>query len=276
MNSKDALKEKLSQLPTGFEDVLGAVLPSVSEVAMPSTEEDAVKVQGRLAAYLLAVFDRLAGLPILEVPLRIGQFVPAQHVLAAVGLEFVGLQEGGEIQMIMPVNGGVYYGAVTEVRCRVSNVSGVTVDDGGESFELAQESENEWAGLWAFAIGQHSITVTAGDASETVSFEVKAWETYPSDGQTYQLEEIDRIEVYTGEQTDAFESIVIEDEGGSVYVELYKDAANQLWKQTTLQTLPDPGFWVTWYVKAIKAYGSDGDNVIDQAIRFFIDEAVDL
>ena len=182
MTSKDALKIKLKELPPGFTDVLGATMPVLADIAVPADVDAAIIAQGLLANYLIEIFNRLGGLELLEVPLRIGEFVPALHAMAAVGLEFVGAKDGGEITMIIPTNGAVYYGALTEVRCEVSNVSGVTVDDGNETFDLSQESGDVWGGLWPFAIGSHSITVTAGEESLSVSFEVAFWDTYPQDG----------------------------------------------------------------------------------------------
>ena len=252
MTSKDALKIKLKELPPGFTDVLGATMPVLADIAVPADVDAAIIAQGLLANYLIEIFNRLGGLELLEVPLRIGEFVPALHAMAAVGLEFVGAKDGGEITMIIPTNGAVYYGALTEVRCEVSNVSGVTVDDGNETFDLSQESGDVWGGLWPFAIGSHSITVTAGEESLSVSFEVAFWDTYPVSGESY-ASPLERLEVMTEAQTDDIEQASVSI-AGETY-QLVKSASAWIWEEAVSI--------VSGEIQAIFQLTIDGETIED-------------
>ena len=107
-NHKDILKQALNELPAGFAELLEtAVMPTAEEITTPASVEEALMACGKTARYLNAIFASMAGLPLLQVPLRIGQLNPSTQIMAAAGLQFVG---GGlhEIAIESPVTGNTY------------------------------------------------------------------------------------------------------------------------------------------------------------------------
>lgn len=130
----------------------------------------------------------LSGYPFAEAQLRNGALNPTLRGILLASLEIAASVSNSRIVMISPTVGGVYYGAVTSVSCTADGAVSVSVSDGDDSFELTG-SGGTWSGDWAFALGQHSITVTAtyesGETDTlTVSFAVYHWDTYPQDGAT--------------------------------------------------------------------------------------------
>lgn len=182
----DPLLDDIRTMPTGYQEFLNTAIPAIP--AAPADVEAAQLVCGQLAQYLLNVFSEFAGLHPLKIPYYMGQGNEAVLGLLQASLETSAATDNAMIQMINPTDGGIYYGAVTSVSCTAAGAESVSVQDGEDVFDLT-DSGGTWSGDWAFAIGAHSITVTASYPSGestgiTVNFAVYNWDTYPIDGAT--------------------------------------------------------------------------------------------
>lgn len=107
-NHKDILKQALNELPVGFAELLEtAIIPAATEITSPASVEDALIACGKTAKYINKILENLGGLPLLQVPLRVGQLNPSTQILAVAGLEFVGTTLH-EIEIVSPVEGVTY------------------------------------------------------------------------------------------------------------------------------------------------------------------------
>ena len=178
------MMEFVRTLPEGYQEFIDAAIPPLP--ASPANEEAANIACGRLAQFLLDFFGEMEGLHALLVPLYMGALHKGIQGLLLSSLEQSG--DTGAIHMISPVDGGLYFGAVTSVSCSVDGATEVTVTTDGDSFSLENSGGNIWEGDWAFAIGEHPLTVAAtfpnGDVSVSISFQVVNWDTVPQEGDT--------------------------------------------------------------------------------------------
>lgn len=128
-DSKVWLRSALRDLPEGFQSLLGEKVPAMPSA--PSDVDAAIILNGQLAAFLIALFTKLEGLEILEVPLRISQFVPSLDGLLAASLKESG-RKYGDFQIAAPVVGQTYApGAQTvavEILNSLSQISEVTCE----------------------------------------------------------------------------------------------------------------------------------------------------
>ena len=107
-NHKDILKQALNELPAGFAELLEtAIIPAATEITSPASVEDALIACGKTAKYINKILENLGGLPLLQVPLRVGQLNPSTQIMAVAGLEFVGTTLH-EIEIVSPVEGQTY------------------------------------------------------------------------------------------------------------------------------------------------------------------------
>jgi len=87
MTKKEALEAVLLSMPDEVAAKLrGVVVPDWTDVSPPLTVDDAIIEQGRLAAMLNYIFSLCDGLPIFEIPMRIGQLNPSLIAVAAASL----------------------------------------------------------------------------------------------------------------------------------------------------------------------------------------------
>ena len=150
-NHKDILKQALNELPVGFAELLEtAIIPAASEITSPASVEDALIACGKTAKYINKILENLGGLPLLQVPLRVGQLNPSTQILAVAGLEFVGTTLH-EIEIVSPVEG------VTSAFYWVTNHADMSSVEGA----MTKEGENMYfKTIPTTAPGQYSIKIT--------------------------------------------------------------------------------------------------------------------
>jgi hypothetical protein len=94
-------------MPEGVIEFLETSLPTPVSITEPSTVDDAIVAQGKLAYNINLILTQFAGLKVLEVILRIGQLNPVLHGMLATALEYI---EGSErsIDIVSPTADGSY------------------------------------------------------------------------------------------------------------------------------------------------------------------------
>jgi len=204
-----------------------------SPLTDPTTEEEAIIAIGQANVnFNNAVLVPLSGVPIIELILK-----NAQLNEAVIGLLLASVEEpaiaSNRIQMIVPEEGGSYMGAVTEVTCTVEGAASVSVSAGGDTFDLENSDGDTWTSLWAFPIGEHSLTVTAKyETGETesldVAFRVDFWTTVPDDGDTVVTGNLS-VEVHADEGT--FQMITVSTGSGDA-IELVFDVLKGFYGST--------------------------------------------
>lgn len=118
MSAKTDLRAALRDLPEGFQSVLGATIPAMPSA--PSDVDSAIILNGQLAAFLIALFTSLEGLELLEVPLRVSQFVPSLDGLLATSLKESG-RNYGDYQISAPVAGQIYAPGTQSIAIEILN-----------------------------------------------------------------------------------------------------------------------------------------------------------
>lgn len=285
-------REALKRLPPSLSDLLSTPIPEISPVGMPGTEEEAALVTGQVSSNVIKVFVAFSGLMPVALLLRVGMYSNPLHALLFSGLEWSGDKK--KILPIEPADEGVYYGSITEwiVDAHSATSVSVTSDDAenydGGTFDLepVDGEDNRWSALWAVPIGTHTATITAEYDEDTdpesveIAFEIKVWATYPEDGDTLTAEEAQGIQpeeivAYTEEATEDYDSISLIDAASeSVFVELLKDQAENVWRGVTWQQNPfeTAAGTIDMTFRAVKAMGDETDNVIDKVIQIVIEE----
>lgn len=105
--SKAAFEQECRDLPEGVIEFLGTTLPSPTGISDPSTVDEAIVAQGKLAYNINQILTQFAGMKLIEVILRIGQLNPVLHGMLATALEYI---EGSErsVLIVSPTSGGSY------------------------------------------------------------------------------------------------------------------------------------------------------------------------
>lgn len=240
-NHKDILKQALNELPAGFAELLEtAIIPAASEITAPASVEDALIACGKTAKYINAILAKLGGLPLLQVPLRVGQLNPSTQILAVAGLEFVNAQSS-EVHIVAPVTNGKYYGVFLDWQVSASVTEGNEIVSfigrlDGEEFSLAPGVGGLYTGNWPCPLGDHLFQAVATfadehTASDSIEFRVASWSevpTSPSNGEviTMQPESDIQIQVSPGASIDAISSVEVKS-GDDIYTML-KDEAQEV------------------------------------------------
>jgi len=132
MSVKTDFAEALRTTPDGISAFLETEIPEFSEIALPTTEAEAIIAQGILAYNVNLLLKAFEGLTIVELLLRIGQHNNVAEAMLFSGLEY--LQDAGantEFDIIEPVDGKSYAAGdiriVVKSKGKISTVD-VTVD----------------------------------------------------------------------------------------------------------------------------------------------------
>lgn len=188
MEHKELLKAALNDLPVVMQPFLTKTMPTLGEIQRPGSVEDALMECGYLAKILTELCNRFAGLPVLEVPLRIGQLNPSMQVMAAAGLEYIGANFDMGIRS--PATGAPYYGVFLDwsvfVTRSAQDAYWIRGRLDGEDMAMGPgDQKNEYTSNIAAAVGQHRFAVRAETqdgrilASREVLFSVLPWSDAP-------------------------------------------------------------------------------------------------
>ena len=164
----------LRNTPDGIAGFTTTVIPTLTEIATPTTVDEAIIVQGVLAANLNLILKMFEGLTPVELLLRIGQHSNVAEALLLSGLEYLAETEGDnaahDFTVTEPVAGTTY--AQGDVRIIVTAKNGtlamvaVTVsDDYQTSVDIALTADEEGATFYGYArceeIGAYAFDFTA-------------------------------------------------------------------------------------------------------------------
>lgn len=215
MSAKETFLEALNILPDGLGDKLDKAIPDAPVISTPTDVDTAIVAQGILAKYLLDFFHEFAGFTPAEAMMRIGQKNIVNQGILLAELEYIGSQ--GDITVITPVTGGVYYGYLSTWKVELirGSVDSITGHIGEDEFEFEEVEEKLWSATWPVAIGTHNASITAtfqdgSTATEEMAFEIKPYSevpTVPEEGSTADESPVN-IQFLTGESTDDIEDTV--------------------------------------------------------------------
>lgn len=93
MSVKDDFLQALDDdFPDSLKNSFGITFPAVGGVVWPTTVEEAIIVQGQVACNLNEVMGALAGLPVVEMFMYLGQKNRTSHAMLLSALEFIASQ----------------------------------------------------------------------------------------------------------------------------------------------------------------------------------------
>ena len=129
MSIKSDFIEALRQTPDGIAEFLTTAIPAFEPTTLPTTVDEAIITQGILAHNFNTFFSLFEGLIPIEVMLRIGQHSNVAEVIALSGLEYIGIEQAQEFEIVEPTDAKSY--APGDIRIVVKgkgNISTVTVN----------------------------------------------------------------------------------------------------------------------------------------------------
>ena len=134
MSIKSDFIEALRQTPDGIAEFLTTAIPAFEPTTLPTTVDEAIITQGILAHNFNTFFSLFEGLIPIEVMLRIGQHSNVAEVIALSGLEYIGIEQAQEFEIVEPTDAKSY--APGDIRIVVKgkgNIVGVSfIVTGGE------------------------------------------------------------------------------------------------------------------------------------------------
>jgi hypothetical protein len=260
-----AFRDALHSLPTEIVEKLTTPIPECADIATPDDIETAIVASATANTRLTQVLAGFNGIFPVQLFLRAGNMNSALGSALYSSLEYTGAKQ---IIPIQPLDGGVYYGALTEFIVQVpGGADSVLIElDNDDAFDLEhEEGTMKWSALWAVAIGVYACTITAtiGETitTEEISFEVTPWVTFPEDGEEYLPEEVDRIDI----TDDRAESVTVDTYGGTYTME---QDENGTWTAVDFDPSGNPGAGL---VDAIFNLTIDGET-IEHIIHFMLTE----
>lgn len=214
----DFIAALIADLPKAVADFLDKQIPTLQEIAWPTTEEAANIATGQLSYNLNLILKQFEGLTPLPVLLRAGQHNPVFQGILLSMLEYVAGSQQAKISFIAPAPGGVYYGWFGEWKVKVSGdekPEKVTVQCNGEEFSLTPGSEQGvYEASWPVPIGEWQAYAKAYLKTNTpealTGFSVRHWSdmpTIPEDGGSYQ--EISSAIAETGLSTENLATVEV-------------------------------------------------------------------
>jgi len=198
MDKATLLAEAITDLPQEIQDKLNTVIPALTATTDPTSDEN----QNILAHNLNTIFKTcLEGVPLLAIPLFIGQLNTVNQGLLVAALELVQQSGGGAggFEIVNPTDGKAYLPG--DVRFQVRPTGGAKIQqaavdiDGGDPVPLQWDDQGFFWGFARLETEQtYSATVAVlyaddksdagtGDTEEqTVSFSISSEADAPGEG----------------------------------------------------------------------------------------------
>lgn len=207
MNKADMITQQIfGSLSPELQAMLDVKFGDVAILPIPSDKDGAIVAIGAAnVQFNNAILKPLAGLPIVEVILKNAVL---NEVLKGILLSSVELRAGGggSIVMIMPTDGGIYYGGLINIKVQVTDAVSVEAKTVSETLTLSQDGDHPQ--IWAVDYtlvdeGIHTIEVSAvfedgSTDTESATFDVRFWETVPKDGDTVSAGDV-TVELLAGQ-----------------------------------------------------------------------------
>ena len=151
MGVKNDFLTALRNLPAGLLEFLDVAIPAPPEgLSLPTTEEEAIIMQGILSFYILQFFTAFAGLKPVPLALRIGQHSNVAEALLLSGLEYFGVSQQ-EFEVLEPIAGNKYAPGDLRivVSAKSSKITSIDVSlTHGESYDTTSLRQDETGSRW--------------------------------------------------------------------------------------------------------------------------------